>query len=296
MGKGIAKQFKSIFPQSYFAEYRELCMAKQINSQRLHLFRTPNKWALSFPTKRHWKQKSFIEDIEEGLGTFRSDWQTWGIESIAFPQLGCGNGELDWENQVRPLMEERLGDLPIRVHIHIYDNAPTPERLNKSAFRKWISAPPALLTLEQFRSDLAKYELFRMQPADPESSSLSDDESGANREEEGIDGLLGSIQNLDTDGIRAVWKRLVEFGYVSADELSEWLGKDWQAFRPALTAIPYIDRASFASDISPHLSGVSTWEVLSRPESQGIRLVGFKIPPPNIVLQQPMELGTTPSR
>ncbi|WP_457952420.1 macro domain-containing protein [Lactiplantibacillus pentosus] len=43
-----------------------------------------------------------------------------GIESISFPQLGAGNGGLDWEREVKPLMEKYLGELPITVYIHCY--------------------------------------------------------------------------------------------------------------------------------------------------------------------------------
>jgi len=41
------------------------------------------------------------------------------IESIAFPRLGCGCGGLSW-NVVKPEMERYLGDLPIRVDVHLY--------------------------------------------------------------------------------------------------------------------------------------------------------------------------------
>jgi hypothetical protein len=40
-----------------------------------------------------------------------------GISSISFPPLGCGNGNLDW-NDVRPLMERYLSKLEIPVYVH----------------------------------------------------------------------------------------------------------------------------------------------------------------------------------
>jgi O-acetyl-ADP-ribose deacetylase (regulator of RNase III) len=40
-----------------------------------------------------------------------------GIESIAFPALGCGNGGLNW-NDVKPVMIEFLEDLDIKIEIY----------------------------------------------------------------------------------------------------------------------------------------------------------------------------------
>lgn len=39
-----------------------------------------------------------------------------------YRQLGCGNGGLNWEKEVRPLMEKYLKDLPIDVFVHIYSD------------------------------------------------------------------------------------------------------------------------------------------------------------------------------
>jgi len=40
-----------------------------------------------------------------------------GVSSISFPPLGCGNGNLDW-NEVCPLMERFLRSLEIPVYVH----------------------------------------------------------------------------------------------------------------------------------------------------------------------------------
>jgi hypothetical protein len=86
----------------------------------LHLYRGTHKWVLNFPTKKHWRNASKPEYIEAGLKTFVAGYMRAGITNIAFPRLGCGNGELDWESQVRPLMEKYLSRLPIDVFVHHY--------------------------------------------------------------------------------------------------------------------------------------------------------------------------------
>ncbi|PRO75936.1 hypothetical protein C6Y10_16640 [Lactiplantibacillus pentosus] len=58
--------------------------------------------------------------MEAGLQKFVATYQENGIESISFPKLGAGNGGLDWEREVKPLMEKYLGELPITVYIHYY--------------------------------------------------------------------------------------------------------------------------------------------------------------------------------
>ena len=71
-----------------------------------------------FPTKQNWRNPSKIEYIEDGLLKFVNTYAEKNISSIAFPRLGCGNGELDW-NEVRPVMEKYLKPLPIDVYIYL---------------------------------------------------------------------------------------------------------------------------------------------------------------------------------
>ena len=60
------------------------------------------------------------------------------ITSIAFPKLGCGNGELDW-NLVRPLMERYLKPLPIDVYIYLGINSDNlPEHKEQQKTIKWL--------------------------------------------------------------------------------------------------------------------------------------------------------------
>lgn len=56
--------------------------------------------------KKHWRNPSKIEYIEQGLQKFMATYEKRGIRSISFPPLGYGNGGLDWENEVKPLMEK----------------------------------------------------------------------------------------------------------------------------------------------------------------------------------------------
>lgn len=131
MGKGIALSFKMLYPAMY-EEYRRLCEAGKLDIGKLHVYRTPNKIIVNFPTKKHWRNPSRPEYIEAGLKAFAQHYADYGISSASFPQLGCGNGELNWKKQVQPLMEKYLKDLSIPVYIHLYSSKPAfvPERLD----------------------------------------------------------------------------------------------------------------------------------------------------------------------
>lgn len=156
MGKGIALAFKELYPEM-FQKYRQLCQDKRIDISRLHVYRTKNKIIVNFPTKKHWRNPSHISYIEAGLQKFVDTYQDYGITSVSFPQLGCGNGELDWDKQVQPLMDQYLSSLPIPVYIHLYSKSPNfiPERLD-SLFAKQIRLERQRISADQVWQDLMK--------------------------------------------------------------------------------------------------------------------------------------------
>lgn len=111
MGRGIALQFKNSYPANFKA-YEAACAREEVQPGRMFVFETGMltnpKFIINFPTKRHWKGKSRMEDIESGLGALVEEVRTHGIRSIAIPPLGSGLGGLDWA-EVRPRIEAALG-------------------------------------------------------------------------------------------------------------------------------------------------------------------------------------------
>ncbi len=71
------------------------------------LVNTVNCVGFMGPTKRHWRSKSRIEDIEAGLETLVSVILEQRIRSIAIPPLGTGLGGLEWAD-VCPRIERAL--------------------------------------------------------------------------------------------------------------------------------------------------------------------------------------------
>lgn len=116
MGKGIALEYKKRYPEM-FIQYRSLCEKGLLDIGKLCLWKKSDKWILLFPTKKHWRDPSKLEYIEQGLIRFVDNWDKLGADSIAFPRLGCGNGGLDW-NIVKPLMEKYLNKIPMQILIY----------------------------------------------------------------------------------------------------------------------------------------------------------------------------------
>lgn len=122
MGKGIALQFKQRYPDM-FNEYKLACKNFELSNggdiwiwDYVDMFK--QRKILCFATKVMWQYKSKIEWIERGLANFINNYKHWGITSIAWPKLGCTNGGLNWETQVKPLMIKYLDDIDIINEIY----------------------------------------------------------------------------------------------------------------------------------------------------------------------------------
>jgi O-acetyl-ADP-ribose deacetylase (regulator of RNase III) len=79
---------------------------------------SPPHYIVNFPAKGHWRSRSELSDVRDGLADLRRVISDHGIRSIAVPALGCGNGGLDWRD-VRPLIIEALGGLS-DVHVMMF--------------------------------------------------------------------------------------------------------------------------------------------------------------------------------
>lgn len=96
MGAGLALQFKIKYPEN-FINYKKSCYNGNIKPGSLTLFSTGKeypKYIINFPTKRHWSDKSRIDDINIGLETLNKIIDIKQIKSISIPHLGCGFGGL----------------------------------------------------------------------------------------------------------------------------------------------------------------------------------------------------------
>ncbi len=272
MGKGIAKDFKAIYPEM-FEVYQDACERGDFQIGSLLLYRSEHKSVLNFPTKRHWKQKSQLADIEDGLRTFIQQYAQLGIGSIAFPQLGCGNGELDWEHHVRPLMERFLGPLPIDIYIHIYDgDRDFSEHRDINAMRSWLRTEPRALGFEEVWSDLADVltstcVLGGWQVSMPDSAAIRFHST---------ENVVGVLREDALD----LWQQLRSYGLLSLEDIPPDYEPIAEAFLSLLERLPYLARTEFIT--LPELKATESRSVangLERASSRGVRLVAWEAEP-----------------
>lgn len=148
MGKGIALQFKQAFPANY-KEYEKACKSELVKPGKMFIHMIGNlferKYIINFPTKRHWKGKSRLEDIQTGLVDLISQIKELNIKSIAIPPLGCGNGGLDW-NVVKPMIEKAFLELKdVEVYVYAPNGSPEVELMPVNTERPHLTKARALL-------------------------------------------------------------------------------------------------------------------------------------------------------
>jgi len=108
MGAGIALECSLRFPEM-FEQYKKDCLAGKIRTGEIKIYECCEQKILNFPTKGdEEREKSKIEYIESGLMYFLQHYKEYGAKSIAFPPLGCSNGKLDFENEVKSVMLKYL--------------------------------------------------------------------------------------------------------------------------------------------------------------------------------------------
>ncbi len=242
MGKGLAKEFREIYPEMFDA-YAARCAAGDLVPGSLHLWRTSHRNVLNLPTKRHWRNPSRLEDIDAALRTFAAEWHRHALTNVAFPQLGCGNGGLDWESQVRPLMERWLAPLPVRCLIHIADGAPLrPAGKEGREIAAWLEGDPIRLDWPPFRD-----EVRRLCPG------------------------------LHDEDAFTLWQTLDDQGVITRDDVPT--GHDPAALIAALARVPWLVPAKcVAIETRPPYDATPVERLLADDSADAIRLLPMRLP------------------
>jgi len=148
MGKGIALQFKHAFPDNFVIYERE-CKAGNVKPGRMlvvenHALSGP-RFIINFPTKRHWRGRARLDDIESGLADLVNEVKNRGICSVAVPPLGCGNGGLEWQD-VRPRIVNAFQGLAgVTVYLFSPGDVPSPDQMAIRTKRPKMTAAAAAL-------------------------------------------------------------------------------------------------------------------------------------------------------
>lgn len=159
MGKGIAYQFKTRFPENN-KSYVRACKSGDLTVGKLHYYIEEGITIINFPTKNRWRENSKIEYIERGLNSFVELLPKLDIKKIAIPPLGCGNGGLIWAD-VKGIIEEKISGLSDQYDFIIYEPS--------SSYAAIPKKPPQIslsgLVLLDIRLNLEKFNSLRLQKA-----------------------------------------------------------------------------------------------------------------------------------
>ena len=120
MGRGLALQFKKAYPDNFKA-YEKACNANEIEPGKMFVFDRGGmfnpRYVINFPTKRHWRGNSKMEDIEKGLTDLVRVILENDIQSIAIPPLGSGLGGLNWDD-VKLQITKALESVDARIIVY----------------------------------------------------------------------------------------------------------------------------------------------------------------------------------
>jgi O-acetyl-ADP-ribose deacetylase (regulator of RNase III) len=162
MGKGVALQFKQAFPEN-FQFYKTSCSRGEFDLGHVLVYDSgrlgEQRYIVNFPTKGHWRSRSRLEDVRNGLRDLAAEIRRLHIESIAIPALGCGNGGLDWFD-VRTVIHEELDGLSgVRILLYPPQDAPEASTMRVATKRpKMTPGRAALLGIMGRYSDARVFE------------------------------------------------------------------------------------------------------------------------------------------
>lgn len=106
MGAGLAKEAADMFPGL------SLALGNHIKTRDSELYvRHP---VICLPTKTHFKNPSDLNLIADGCTRLAQLSEAWYLvghtNNVLVPRLGCGLGGLNWEREVRPVVDSILSD------------------------------------------------------------------------------------------------------------------------------------------------------------------------------------------
>jgi len=246
MGGGLSYDFKRFFPEMYEA-YREACQEDAFSLWQLMLYKTPHKWVLNFPTKRHYRASATLEHIDMGLQKFASIYAEADITSVSFPVLGADDDGLEW-GEVRPRMEAYLRPLPLMIYIHLgeAEEPPLPnpvESRSTRAMRSWLNTLPQVISFAQFWRDLVKVsrnrdnwqtvtdgQPFRVVVVEPR---------GRQRRSVKLSPRRGDSIFLPETQLRDLWQYVQRAGYILPQNLPAGLDEQADYLVTLLAELPY---------------------------------------------------------
>jgi len=112
MGRGNAKQATICIPKitrtlgDYIKRFGNVAGTLHFDAQ--------NNWIVNFPVKHNWWERADLDLIARSALWLHGYAETSPGTIFHLPRPGCGNGKLDWEREVKPIVNH----LPDNVWVH----------------------------------------------------------------------------------------------------------------------------------------------------------------------------------
>lgn len=111
MGAGIALEAKTRYP----GIDEELGQHLRTHGNHVVALQTAAQQGgpviIAFPTKNDWRNDADVTLITQSCRELRVLIDSMGLKNVVLPRPGVGHGRLDWETQVKPVLERELGGL-----------------------------------------------------------------------------------------------------------------------------------------------------------------------------------------
>lgn len=148
MGKGLALQFKKLFPANFKA-YQNACKTGVLQIGKPLVFEEESllngkKIIINIPTKTDWRLPSQYSYVESGLEALKEIIHARNLKTVAIPPLGAGNGKLDWV-KVKTIIEEKLSD--VKADIYVFEPGGEPSSVIDTTKKALTPARAMLLAV-----------------------------------------------------------------------------------------------------------------------------------------------------
>ena len=110
MGKGIALQFRSTYPEMY-SEYKTMCEEGIYKPGDVFDYNYGDGHIYNLATQASWRTKAKIKYIEQSVKTMLELAVRDNVTKIAIPAIGAGLGGLKWKD-VKDVLNRVSADYP----------------------------------------------------------------------------------------------------------------------------------------------------------------------------------------
>lgn len=119
MGKGIAVQFRKMFPEMYL-QYKKLCLEGAFLPGDVFVYKYTEGLVFNLGTQLTWRTKATLGNLCESITKMMALAEEKGIDSIAMPRIGAGLGGLPWKD-VKAIVEDVASQHPL-TNLFIVEN------------------------------------------------------------------------------------------------------------------------------------------------------------------------------